>query len=107
MAHLIFRCFLRRAASILSEIDFSVPQLPPLPENMNEFTQFAVFKLMKVSVALLKMYNSTDDRTKRISFLDVLAKETTFVHFSILLTCKLMDLYGEIDLHVVSAKRPM
>lgn len=92
---LIFRCFLRRAAAILSAIDFSASHLPPLPENKSELLEFATFKLLNVSLALLKMYNSTTDKAKKLSFLGVLAKEQGFVYFSIRLACKVVDLYGK------------
>lgn len=91
----MFRSFLRRVAAILSAVDFSAPHLPPLPENKSELVNFATFKLLNASVALLKMYNGTTDPTKKIAFLDVLAKEKGFVSFSIQLTCKVLDLYGK------------
>ena len=94
MACLIFRCFLRRAAAILSTIDFSI-LLPPLPEDGNILLKCSTFRLLNASMAVLKMYNSTGDRVKKISFLDVLAKEKAFVYFTVQLICKIMDQYGE------------
>ena len=93
MACLVFRCFLRRVTSILSDIDFSAPRLPPLPENIPQ--EFTVFKLLNASTALLKMYNCAGDQTKKNSFLNVLVKERGFVYFTIQLICKVVALYGK------------
>ena len=87
----IFHCFLRRAAAILSSVDFSLPCLPPL---LNSKLKSPVYKLTNASVGLLKMYHNTSDEAQRCSFLELVAKEKALVYYVMQLTCKVMQLCG-------------
>ena len=87
----IFHCFLRRAAAILSTVDFSLPCLPPL---LNAELKSPVHKLTNASVGLLKLYHNTSDEAQKCTLLELVTKEKAFVYYVIQLTCKVMQLCG-------------
>lgn len=91
MAGPIFSCFLKRAAAVLSSIDFSAPHLPLM---LDGDLKNPVFKLTNISVGLLKMYHGTDDQSQRTSFLELVAQNKAFVYFVMQLACKNIQLCG-------------
>ena len=91
----IFNLFIKRAAILMSSIDFTVPHLPPLPDNMSMILESIPFKLTTASNALLKLYNAGCDSRKR-SFLEVVEADQIFVYNAIKLACKVLQLYGKL-----------
>lgn len=85
----LFRCFLKRAASILSTVDFSLPSLPLLRDNVSGIN--TAFKLFNVSIGLIKMYENARDEDQKKLFLGIVAEEQAFVYFAIELVCKLFE----------------
>ena len=91
----IFHFFIRRAAIVMSSINFEVPHLPPLPDNMSLVLESAPFKLLTASNALLKLYNSGCDSRKSL-LLEVVKADQVFIYNAVKLACKVLQLYGEL-----------
>lgn len=86
MAQLIFRSFLRRSASILSTLDFSLPCIPSC-----DISPSPAAKLLTISKGLLKMSDNTSVETPKCSLLGTVANESEFVHGVVMLTCKVIE----------------
>ena len=95
MVMIIFRSFIRRAAVVMSSINFTAPNLPPLPDNASLILQSAPFKLITASKALLNLYNSGNDDRKS-SLLEVVMGDKAFVYCSVKLASKGLQHYGNI-----------
>ena len=101
----IFNLFIKRAAILMSSIDFTVPHLPPLPDNMSMILESIPFKLATTSNALLKLYNAGCD-SRKSSFLEVVEADQIFVYNAIKLACKVLQLYGKLCFCIhISRKR--
>ena len=94
MAVIIFRSFVKRAATVMSSTDFTALHFPPLSDDTSLVLESAPFKLVTASNALLTLYNGGSDSRKSL-LLELVKEDQLFVCNSVRVACKVLKLHGK------------